>query len=110
MREINESDWKVLRQLHSAALERFCKQVLLEVKRVNSDHTQTFHERYLEIWKVLKQRDEEMAQAFDDLKRSRALTMIAGLHKRGLLTEKGLTQFSEETRGVIDGMLRVRRK
>lgn len=43
MPEINESDWKTLRQLHSEALERFCKQVLLEIERTNSDGAKSFH-------------------------------------------------------------------
>ena len=30
MREIKESDWKILRQLHSDALERFCRRILLD--------------------------------------------------------------------------------
>jgi hypothetical protein len=37
MREIRESDWKLLRKVHPEALERFCKQILTEVKRINSD-------------------------------------------------------------------------
>ena len=28
MREIKESDWKILRQLQSQALERLCKEIL----------------------------------------------------------------------------------
>jgi hypothetical protein len=48
MREIKESDWKILRQVHKEALERFCEQILLEVERINSDSAKSFHQRYLE--------------------------------------------------------------
>ena len=37
MREIKESDWKILRQLHSVALERFCEQILFEIEEIRSD-------------------------------------------------------------------------
>ena len=59
MREIKESHWKLPRQLHSDVLERFCKQILLEVERVNADRAKNFHQEYLDIFKVLHRRDNE---------------------------------------------------
>jgi hypothetical protein len=69
MREIKESDWKILRQLHSQALERFCKQILLEIERINCDSAKTFHRKYLDIYGVLQRRDKEIAQTFNGLRR-----------------------------------------
>jgi hypothetical protein len=104
-RQIKESDWKIFRQVHAEALERFSERVLLEVERINSDRAKGFHEKYLEIWKVLKRRDKEMSQAFDDLRRSTAWTQIASMKGLGLLTEDELGRFSPETREVVDLML-----
>ncbi len=105
MRQIKESDWKLFRQVHSEALERFCKQILLEIERINADRTKGFHEKYLDIWKVLKRRDKEMAQAFDDMRRSTAWTRLASMRGLGSLTEDEFLRFSQEAREVVDLML-----
>jgi hypothetical protein len=68
MLEIKESDWKLLRKVHKEALERFCKQILAEVKRINSDDAKDYHRRYLDLWELLRQRDKELAVAFNDLR------------------------------------------
>lgn len=106
MRQIKESDWKLFRQVHQEVLERFCEQILSEVERVNSKRTKGFHEKYLEIWAVLKRRDREMAQAFDGIRRSTAWTQLATMKRLGLLTEYEFRRFSEETREVVEVMLR----
>jgi phosphopantetheinyl transferase (holo-ACP synthase) len=106
MRQIKESDWKIFRQIHQEVLERFCERILSELERVNSNRTKGFHEKYLEIWAVLKRRDREMAQAFDGIRRSTAWTQIAIMKRLGLLTEDEIRRFSEETREVVDVMLR----
>ncbi|MGO9271920.1 MAG: peptide ABC transporter substrate-binding protein [Terriglobia bacterium] len=101
MPEIKESDWKILRQVHKEALERFCEQILLEVERINSDSAKSFHQRYLDIWKVLRQRDKEMGDTFDDLRRSTGFTQLASMKARGLLTEDEFLRFSQEIREIV---------
>ncbi len=101
MREIKESDWGLLRQLHTVALERFCKQILLEVERINSDPAKSFHQKYLDIYEVLHRRDKEVGQTFDDLRRSTAFIHLASMKGRGLLTEDEFARFSQETRDVV---------
>ena len=84
--DIKESDWKVLRRLHPIALERFCERVLMEIGSVKNDDARNFHERYLDIFKIVERCDREIACIFDDLKRSRALMMLAAMCSVGLLT------------------------
>ena len=105
VRDINESDWKSLRQLHSQALERFCKQILLEIESANSDSVKSFHQKYVDIYQMLKRRDKEMAQTFDDLRRSTAWSKLASMKARGLLTDDEFQRFSQETRGAVDRLL-----
>jgi len=100
-REIKESDWKLLRQLHSVALERFCRGVLLEVERITADTSKSFHERYVSIYKVIERRDKEMSQAFDDLRRSTAVSHLAAMKSHDLLTDEEFSRFSEETRRIV---------
>ena len=101
MREIKESDWRILRQLKSQALERLCKEILQEVAQINDDTAKTFHERYLSIYKILQRRDKEIADIFNGVSRSTALIRLAAMKRRGLLTEDEFSRFSEETREAI---------
>ncbi len=105
MRDIKESDWKILRKLHPEAVERFCKQVLFEIEDINSDTAKTFHRRYLDIYEGLHRRDKEMAQIFNGLRRSTALIQLASMKARGLLTEDEFMRFSQETQSAVDLML-----
>ena len=95
MRDIKESDWKILRQVREEALERFCKHILLDIERVSSDSARGFHQRYLDIWKVLRERDKELGQAFDNPRRSTALMQLASMKILGLVTEDEFLRFSQ---------------
>lgn len=75
--EIKESDWKVLRRMHPLALERFCARVLRDLEQAAHDSSRSLHQRYLEVYRLIQQRNLQMARLFDDPKRSRALSMLA---------------------------------
>jgi hypothetical protein len=105
LREIKETDWKVLRRLHPLALERFCERVLAEVEHVIDNKARSAHERYLDIYRILGRRDRDIACLFNDLKRSRGLTMLAGIRSEGLLTEEEFSSLSPEARSVIEMLL-----
>jgi hypothetical protein len=98
---ISEADWKVLRRVHPLALERYCERVLAEIERVTHNSAQSAHQRYLDIFKIIEQRDREMASIFDDLKRSNALTMLARMRSVELVTENEFSSLSPETRSAI---------
>ena len=104
-REIGESDWKLLRQLHPAALDRFCGRVLSEVGRLASDTGKSSHERYRAVVELIGRRDGERADAFDDLRRSTALVRLACIRSHGLLTEEEFARFSPETRDAVQLLL-----
>ena len=105
LRDIKESDWKLLRQMAPVALERFCQRILEEIDLSRSDSTKSYHQRYLDIFALLQQRDKELAHAFDDLRRSTALTQLATIYAHDLLTEEEFLRFSPETRSVIELLL-----
>jgi len=103
-REISEADWKVLRQLHAIALERFCQRVLSEIENVASQPGKSAHDRYLQIFKVIKQRDDELARWFDGLRRSRAMLQLIGIRSLGLLTPEELARFSPEIQEALESI------
>jgi hypothetical protein len=104
-RQISESDWKIFRQLHQIALERFCERVLSEVSKIASSSVGSAHERYLKVYKLIERRDKELGEAFNDLRRSTAWMQLAIIRRRGLLTEEEFARFSPETRGVMQVFL-----
>ena len=107
MREIKESDWKILRQLHSHALERFCERILLEIEQIRSDSTKSFHQKYLHIYATMQRHDKEIALMFNDLRRSIALRQLAAMKARGLLTEDEFSRFSQETQDIVALLLEI---
>jgi hypothetical protein len=106
---ILEADWKVLRQLHPVALERFCQSVLSEIVRLASDSEKGSHERYLAVFDLLRRRDKELANAFDDMRRSTALRHICSLQSLGLLTGEEFARFSPGTRETALSILGIDR-
>ena len=107
-RTIAEADWKVLRRIHPLALERYCERVLAEIERVTHNSTQSTHQRYLEIFKIIEQRDREMSSIFNDPKRSIALIMLARIRAAGMLTEDEFSSLSPETRSAVELLLGAR--
>jgi hypothetical protein len=96
MRDIKESDWKVFKRVREVALERFCERVLDEVARINSDATKSKHERYVAIYRLVRERDKEINSIFDFLRRSSAFRQILAFRLHDLISEQELSQFSPE--------------
>ena len=62
-----ERDWKHLRTVSTVALERYCERVLQECAAVVAKPGLTAHERSLELFKLIDERDDQLSGAFDDL-------------------------------------------
>ena len=102
--QIAESDWKVWRALSKEALERFCQKILTEAATLEKGETSA-HARYLKLFQLVKRRDKEIAEVFNDMRRSTAYLQIALAARREIITKDELERFSEETQRVV-GLLR----
>jgi hypothetical protein len=102
MRDIKESDWKVFKRVREAALERFCERVLDEIVRINSENTNSKHERYVAIYRLVHERDKEINAIFDYLRRSTAVTQLCSFRSYDLVTEQELQQFSPELVKLVE--------
>jgi hypothetical protein len=100
-RDIPERDWKVFRELHCVARERFCERVLSEIASASSAPNQDAHERYLKIFELLRDEDKELGALFDNPRRSSALGQLSMIASASLLTDEELSRFSPETRRSI---------
>ena len=107
--EIKESDWKLFRRLHKIALERYCERVLKEVQAAATEHAEGYHDSYLKVFALIRDRDQTIAIAFNDPRRSDAFILLANIIHEGLLTTAELDQFSPEARQTIDVIENVRR-
>jgi hypothetical protein len=106
-REIPESDWRILRRLHPIALERFCEQGLVEIQRLASNSDEARRDRFIRISNLVQDRRREMAHAFDDMRRSRAIERIVCIYSLGLLTKEELDLFSPGTRDAVRGLVEL---
>jgi hypothetical protein len=104
--QIAEADWKIFRELRVVALERFCERVLSDIGRIGSDSSKSSHERYLEVFRLIRARDEALARAFNNPRRSAAFFQLVALRDQDLLHEEEYLRFSEGLRRSIDHFLR----
>lgn len=102
-----ERDWKHLRKVHRLALERYCERVLQECAAILSDSGSTAHERYLKLYRITRERDRELAEAFDDMRRSRATVRLVAMRQLGVVTDEEMEGFTPETRGIVERALSI---
>jgi hypothetical protein len=105
-RDFPERDWKIFRGLSEMALDRFCARVLAEISAVVADTSKSNHDRYGEIYGVMRNRDRELGQAFDCMSRSKAALQLLLMFRMNLITEEELEQFSEATRKYVTSVPR----
>ena len=98
----SESDWRTFRHVQEHALERFCERVLTDVRAALELASKSYHERYVTIFRLLKERDRELAAAFDDPRRSHMLDQLVIMHRHGLVEPDELAQFSSETQASVE--------
>ena len=103
--DLPEHDWKHLRTIKDAALNRYCERVLLESADVVGDTALTPHQRYLKLFKLMQDRDRELADTFDGLRRSTALLQLMSMRHLGLVTDGEMAGFSPETRDRVESWL-----
>ena len=101
MSDIPEADWKVLRSLKDAALDRLCECILAEVHAAATMPGRTNHQRYLDVYALVQKRDKDEADCFNDLRRSMAKTSLLHWRKHKLLTVDEWARFSDATRAYF---------
>lgn len=99
-----DSDWRTFRELQQIALERFCKRTLEEVQAILADRSRTHHERYVRVFRLLRKRDDELAHAFNDPRRSRMIGQLVAIYTHGLLQPDEMERFTERTRATIESI------
>jgi hypothetical protein len=104
---IKESDWKIFKELQPLALKRYCEGVMEEVDQIISDTKRDSHERYIEMYKIVRDGDKKLAHMFDGFSRSRAMNQLVMYYGNDLLKEEEIAQLSDETRERIRAILEI---
>ncbi len=103
-RDLPEADWKACRKLQAVALERFCERIINEVGTIASNNSTSYHTRYLDLFKLIERRDDEIARAFNDPKRSNIVLQLVAIVSHGLLTQDELQSLSPEIRETVESL------
>lgn len=98
---MKESEWKKFRRLRETCLERFCERVLKEAERICNSDNQSAHERYGVLYGLMRNRDKELANAFDNPGRSNAFIQLVLMWKLQLIEDSELDEFEDETKNAI---------
>lgn len=99
-----ESDWRHFKDIHAKVLERYCCRILEEVAAVTRSTDSTAHDRYLKLYKLIEERDKQIAGAFNDFRRSTAVMQLGIMRRMKLLTDEELGCFSEQTQRSVEGI------
>jgi len=104
MPDIPERDWRCFKEVQKKLLERFCADILQEFAVASRSVQGTAHARYLKIYKLIEKRDKQIANTFNDFRRSTAITQLGIMRRIKLLSDEDLSMFSEQTRTFIEGI------
>lgn len=78
-------------------LQRYCAKVNQEAIKKLSDTRRSEHERYLDVYRFIQEKDRELGDAFNDFRRSTATRQISIIRSLGVISENEVARFSELT-------------
>ena len=96
MADLRESDWKLFTKIKDDAIEQFCEKSFSEFREILEDESKTVHERYLQHFKAVINKDKQMSLVFDGHSRSKAWLQMLFIRRAGLANENLLSQLSDE--------------
>jgi len=111
MNNIPERDWKILRTLQDGAINCACGKILDKFEEILKERAENENEHkvYLQLWKIMKEKDQYIAIMFDDVKRSNAILKLAIWKRHGVISDEDFSAFSEETQQTIKTIINTMR-
>lgn len=93
---MKESDWKIFKEIKEKAIELFCSRALEEFNEVISDKEAKAYEAYTLLYRLVENRDKQMALLFDGHSRSKATLQLLAIRGENLADENLLKNLSKE--------------
>jgi hypothetical protein len=107
--KIKESDWKYLKKLKPMLLERACTQINKEaVLILKNEENHEQYQVYMDMFRHYEQKDDILAECFDDYRRSKAKQRIFSLIYHGIMSDNELQGFSDDTKEFVKFMMEMR--
>jgi len=97
MSDIPEQDWKKIRSLKDKILNAVCADILDEINKEYMAKGNENHKAYLKTWDIINTKDKDIADMFNDLRRSNAILKAALWYKKGYLTDNEVKEFTDQT-------------
>ena len=97
MPDFPESDWRYLRSIFPKLLEELCRRINGEMVAVLADDRLSESDKRKECYALILDRDQVVADCFDDWRRSTAMIRLMFLRKHLLLTPEHLARLSPDT-------------
>jgi hypothetical protein len=100
MSSIPEKDWKYLRKLQPELLNKLCAKInMISIELLQSDKTD--HEKFLGVYDLINDRNTDVADCFNDWRRSNIWIKLVTIDRNGLLTDEQVNGLSEETQDLL---------
>lgn len=93
---MKESDWKLFKKIKEKALDKYCNEVLTEFSKVINKKNIDAHSRYLELYKMVHNRDKLLAEIFNGHSRSKAWRQLLMIRQEELADEALLQELSDK--------------
>ena len=95
---IAEKDWKYLRSIEKELLSELCHTINQKAAEIVQAGAGTEYDKYLRLYKHLKDSDAIVAECFDDWRRSNLLFKLPLLHRHKVLRDEHIHNLTAETR------------
>jgi hypothetical protein len=95
---IPEKDWKYIRSIEKELLSELCQTINQKAAEIVHAGAGSEYDKYLLLYKHLKNADAIVADCFNDWRRSNLLFKLPLLHRHKILRDEHILNLSVETR------------
>ena len=106
-RDIAERDWKVFKELHSIAMNRFFEKAVKDMQPMLWHKDKPAQERFWDALTYAKKQREQAARLFDGKSRSNAVFQAGLIYANHLLSKEEINRFSPEMQEHLERFLTV---
>ena len=105
---ISESGWRDFRKLREEALRLLCERALVEVRAAADAPERSEHQRFLDVLETVVERNEDIARAFDNPRRSAVIPHLVAMWDLELLSPDLVSKSGSELRKIISRVEQLR--
>ena len=97
MKDLPESDWRLLRSMKDDLLRRASRTAIEHVHGIVIGPNDDPHKIYLDLYRVVQSEDDKIGEMFNDMRRSTGILRLGQMVRQELITPEELQFFTQET-------------